>query len=307
MNIYRKIRFQIFSNDNPNTIFWNLLFLKHRLPYKFKNYLIKRFSNFFTRNIQYFGEFGYELIAVIPYAYWLYKRKKLNATKSVRDTKCLYFFSKNHTEIDIKRRFMDVYDFPLGDIHVAKLDTSQWFPPPYKKEYKNKEFIWEKPICVICNKYTSEWGGSPVNFLSVKVLSYIFKLLKNRYQIIYNRPISKNIVIDEQKELLLNDIQIIKKKFPKIILMHELAGKNNHLTYNELQMMIYANSDHFISVQGGSSVFVSYFKGKNIIFAKKGGEIRNYSYNWYNKISGSQIFHADNYIDLIKTIKKEFL
>lgn len=72
-------------------------------------------------------------------------------------------------------------------------------------------------------------------------------------------------------------------------------------------MMIYANCDNFISVQGGSSVFTSYFGGKNIIFAKKGGELKHNSYNGYNKFSGSQIFHVDNYFNLIEVTKKEFL
>jgi len=307
MSILKKIKFQLFILNNPYTIQWKMLYPWRNLNLKLKNYLIQTFGYLFSRNIQFFGEFGYELIGVIPYAYWLHKRNKLNATKSSIDSKCLYYFSNNHLEINIKRKTVTLSDFPWGDIHIAQINTSQWRPPPYKSEYINKKFVWEKPICVICNKYTSEWEGPPINFLSIEVLSTLFKLLKERYQIIYNRPTSKNIISDDQKEFFFNDLEYIKKKFPKIITIQELVDNNNDLTFNQLQMMIYANCDNFISVQGGSSVLTSYFGGKNIIFAKKGGELKHNSYNWYNQFSGSQIFHVDNYFSLIEVAKKEFL
>ena len=212
-SIYKKIKYQIFSQYHPDTIQWKILFPWRNS--KLKNYLIRTFGYYFNRNIQFFGEFGYELIGVIPYAYWLHKRNKLNATKSFMDTKCLYYFSKNHLEINIKRKFMPLNEFPLGAIHIAQIDTSQWHPPPYKSKYKNKKFIWEKPICVICNKYTSEWEGRPINFLSIDVMSSLFKLLKERYQIIYNRPTSKSIISDDQKDFFLNDIEFIKKNSQK--------------------------------------------------------------------------------------------
>ncbi|MFX1308515.1 MAG: hypothetical protein ACFE9M_01740 [Promethearchaeota archaeon] len=278
------------------------------LPLSIKRFVIETIGYFFKRDIKFFGEFGTELIAVIPYAYWLFKRNKLNTTKSTMDTKCLYYFSKSHSELNINRSVKRVENFPVGNIHVSKLHTSQWFPPPYKKVYANNRFIWKKPTCIICNKYTDEWRKKPINFFSIEVLTKIFNLLKNKYQIVYNRPTSTDLPSsDHQKHHFLGDMNLIKNKYPEIITIQELADKNKNISFNQLQMEIYANCKNFISVQGGSSILTSYFGGKNIIFAKKGGEVRSKSYNWYYKFSGSQIFHIDNYNDLLNIIQKEFL
>ena len=40
----------------------------------------------------YDGEFGYELISVLPFAYWLYKNNKLSKTIGATDTKLFYYF-----------------------------------------------------------------------------------------------------------------------------------------------------------------------------------------------------------------------
>ena len=51
-----------------------------------------------SRQTQYFGEFGFELLAVVPYAYWLHRQGFLERTVGGLDTRCLYYFSKNHEE-----------------------------------------------------------------------------------------------------------------------------------------------------------------------------------------------------------------
>ncbi|MEJ2250833.1 MAG: hypothetical protein P8Y97_14420 [Candidatus Lokiarchaeota archaeon] len=277
-NLFKKVRQEIFIKYNPKTLLWKLTFLWRNFPPILKSKLIKQFGYLYSRNVQYFGEFGYELLAVIPYAYWLKQRDILNSTLSVEDTKCLYYFSKSHFETKIKRRTMGISDFPLTSIHTSNLDTYQWYPPPYKKVYKNKIFRWNKPICIICNKYTSEWGG-----------------------------VSKDIPDDDQIHLSFDDFTIIKNHFSNIITIQDLVKKHNNLTFNELQLKLYSNCNNFISVQGGSSVLASYFGGKNIIFAKKGGEVNNNSYSWFHKLSGAKIFHENDNFKLIETIKNEFL
>lgn len=259
-------------------------------------------------SVDYFGEFGFELINVIPYAYWLHLHRRLKETKSTTDTKCLYYFSTNHIEINIKRSFIPPAYFPLSAISLTTLDTSKWVPPEYKKQYKNNRFIWNKPSCVICNKFNIEWDRPPMNFISPEVLKVIFSLLKNKYQIIYNRPLNKDIVEDHSPELPFDDFKLIREEFPEVITMQDIAKDNPDLTFNTLQLMVFANSDHFVSVQGGSAGLASYFSGKNIIYAAWGPELKAGSYtNWYDKLSGAKIFHADNYKTLVYKVKEEFL
>ena len=44
-------------------------------------------------------EFGYELIATLPFCYKLHRNGLLKKTVSGFDTKCFYFFSPSHDEI----------------------------------------------------------------------------------------------------------------------------------------------------------------------------------------------------------------
>ena len=58
-----------------------------------------------SRQTKYFGEFGFELLAVVPYAYWLYRQGRLERTIGGVDTRCLYYFSENHEERPVKRHY----------------------------------------------------------------------------------------------------------------------------------------------------------------------------------------------------------
>jgi hypothetical protein len=248
--------------------------------------------------IDFQGEFGYELISAVPYAYYLHLNNKLTRTISCLDTKSLYYFS-NHEERYDKRISGGVLQFPICNIHKSELDKSQWNPPPYKDKFKNNIFIYDKPICVISNKYTMEWEHDPVNFLNIETIKSIIEKLKDKYQIIYNRP--ENIVFDDIDLLFFNDKEEIKK-IDGVILIENIMKEHNY-TINELQMMIFANCDKFISVQGGNSILSSYFGGENHIYAVKGGEIDCNSFNnWYHEFSGCKVYVYNDYEKLIESL-----
>ena len=48
--------------------------------------------------VKFFGEFGFEIDGVIPYAYYLHTRGMLHRTISVPGMKPFYYFSRNHIE-----------------------------------------------------------------------------------------------------------------------------------------------------------------------------------------------------------------
>lgn len=249
-------------------------------------------------DLNYQGEFGYELAGVIPYAYHLYINNKLGRTTSSKDTKCLYYFSKDHQEVYLNRVSGDLREFPMRTLHREKLDKSQWVPPPYKEIYKNNIFLFDKPICVISNKYNFEWNENPVNFLSIETIISIINKLKDKYQIIYNRP--ENIIVDDAELIEFNDKEEIKK-IEGVILIEDLLKEYNY-NINELQLMVFANTNKFISVQGGNSILSSYFGGENHIYAVKGGELESGSFKWYNEFSGCKICIYNDYKKLIESI-----
>lgn len=259
-------------------------------------------------NVDFCGEFGSELQLVIPYAYYLHQKNLLKQTISSSMTKELYFFSENHIE-KYTKRICTQCATPNKTPHVKELNYDEYIPPPYKSIYKNKYFVYDKPLLIIHNKYNQEWGGPPVNFIDINTLDKIFNLLIKKYTIIYLRPKSKNIVSDNSKIYDLNEKNVLDSY--GVINGNELykdtKEKYNINNFNHFQLLIHANCNKFISIQGGNCVLASYFGGTNIIYAKNGMELKCDSYNGhYKKYSNCNILYSRNYQDFIQLIKKNF-
>ena len=107
----------------------------------------------------------------------------------------------------------------------------------------------------------------------------IFNELKDDYQIIYSRITGTEVIKDHRELIDLNEHQGIKEKFPEVITMQELAQTNPDLSFNRLQVLIFANAQKYITTQGGYSILGSFFGGTNIIFAEQGQELSHQSYS----------------------------
>jgi len=101
----------------------------------------------------------------------------------------------------------------------------------------------------------------------------------------------------------MGDYDFIKEKHPYVKIIHNLAkGKS----FNETQLKVFANCEHFITMNGGYSILAAYFGGKNIIYTKTTKEIRdceNSFIRWYPKLGGQDIRVTRNYKNLLNTIK----
>jgi hypothetical protein len=243
-------------------------------------------------------EFGYELVSVIPYAYFLSKSGDLIKTTSGKDTTCLYYFSPDHVEVGAKRSWnnMRLLDVPNKNIHVPTLDTKKWIPPPYKIIYESS---WKTLTfdLVVSNKYCTEWGREPVNYLDLPTLDRIFSSGK---RILYNRLIDP--ALEDHAEIREFKDHELASSYDNVTTIQKVM-KDTGYRYNECQLRAYANCDRFISVQGGNSIMCSYFGGRNIIYAVRGSELHVKSYeNWYNKLSGAKIIVVNSYNDLLKSV-----
>jgi len=273
---------------------------------------------FLSRGTRCFGEFAFELLTVVPYAYWLHRNGLLELTQSCADTKCLYYFPPRHEEFTYPRSYIPVSEYPSAgrspvrfDAHhfPEHLDTGSWEPPPYKTTVRNEIFRWSKELCVICNKYSFEpslESGQPVNFIDVPGLMKLFGMLCERFQVVYVRPRPSDIVGDHQPINDLGEFAEIQARFPDVLTIQQVHAEHPKLSFNELQMKLFANCERFISVLGGSSYLASYFGGKNIVYAREGWEVSCNAYdNWFHLFSGAAIHHARTSDELFDLARRE--
>jgi hypothetical protein len=255
------------------------------------------------------GEFGVELAVIIPHIKWLSDNQMLGNISIYEKMEPFYYFAKNFKVKQNKKRAPQIMSIPNGQYHLKQLNLSQYSPPPYKQIYKNNIFTYNKPILVICNKHTTEWGKPPINFIDIETLINLIEKFYNKYEIFYNNPFC-HIVDDNSAYIPLNEIPIIRDKFPNVHIMQNeftLLKDQVNSNFNMYQLMVYSNCSNFISVQGGSAVFCSYFGGKNLILAKRGDELKVNSYNnWFSKLSNCCIFVNSSYNELISCASNQF-
>ena len=263
--------------------------------------------------IDYHGEFDQELRYVLPFAYWHHLNGTLKQTISCTNTKVFYFFSSHHLETYDKRVWRaayNYYDVP-NVTHSPTFDFSKWARVPLKKYYKNDVFVFDKPLLIIANKYNVEWDQPPINFLDIPALDRIISTYKSKYQIIYNRPLSDQIVLDNSEIMDLNEYDWLRKNHPDVVLMHDLYEQHQDqvTNFNHLQLRVYANADRFISMHGGTATLASYFGGINIILSHPSGGIEHH-FNEYETIfpalSNATILHAKNTADIFAHLARHY-
>ena len=259
-------------------------------------------------------EFGYELISALPHEYSLFEQGKLTKTISGFDTKCLYYFSPEHVENKDKRSFYNTpkaKNIPNIDIHKPYLVKKDWKVPPLKNHYQNERFKSKKEYVIICNRVNKEWNTKAINFFDIDTLRELFNILTPKYKVIYINIDGKKEYYDNAEPISIKDYDLINNEFKgKVINIHDLHKKNQDLSFNKLQLMLFANCSKFITMNGGHGILASYFGGENIIMSKFGvpqaKELKpevNSFYRWYNEFGDSRVLHVPNEKKLISKVK----
>src|SRR5690606_502980 len=136
--------------------------------------------------------------------------------------------------------------------HSISFSYKKWKRVPFKEHYRNNIFVYNKPILVIANKYNIEWNEAPLNFFDIETLDKIIKQYGSKYQIIYNRPLSNHISTDNSETLDLNEHSWLREHHPEVLLLDDIYTTHQEKVnnFNHLQLMVYANCEHFISSHG---------------------------------------------------------
>lgn len=243
-------------------------------------------------------EFGYELLSAVPYAYELYLRDELTGTISAPGSAPLYYFSPNHKISKEPRSFSNTITarekgLPYTKIHVDERPPLQF--PPYKEHFKNDTYKWSKPTLVIANRYNEEWGKPPINFFDVNMLDWLFKNLKKKYEIVYIAVDLPKELEDHNPYMPLNDREVAEKHNIKVF--QDIKGE----CWNTSLLQVFANCDHYITMNGGYSILASLFSGTNIVYSTRWGneqtkEIKRMSFDrWYPNHNNQRVTWVDSY------------
>jgi len=227
------------------------------------------------------------------------------------------------------------------------LDYSKWILPDYKNHYTNDKLKFKKPMIVIANQFNVEgdWRRSkswqPHRYFDIKCLYEMFEYLTGKgYSVLYKRPKNTEFVVDENEiRTLINhskenikleanvegigviDDYELTRYYDDVYLIDDIVDENSNYSYNEIQLMLFANAKGFISVSGGSGILTCYFRKPNILYCTIGRETSPHYWSknsYYQKISNNNAIPVinkyeeiyedgkHNYNDLFKQIKETF-
>jgi hypothetical protein len=181
-----------------------------------------------------------------------------------------------------------------------------------------------KKSVFVSNKFNLEHGQEPFGFFDIQCLYDMFSYLTScGYDVIYKRATNKEseFAIDENEINSIHqgyhditaDVEgigmISDRDLPhymdNVYLFDSLVQGDN---YNETQLKVMANCQHFISVCGGNSILSSYFGGTMISYVHKGKELRpNYfgENSYFRKLSNANVIPVYDVIGKVNTMTYE--
>lgn len=241
-------------------------------------------------------EFTYELVLGVPYAKWLHDNRKLGTVYTSKGMSPYYYFAhsvvEQYDERTINNDLSGVKGLPNNWLHHnamaifgrdysqlteeekiqanGVLDYSQWTPPDYATEFGRRYLyiskLFKKPIIIINNQYNIEKGLQPTRFYDIECLYTMIEMLKDKYQIVYNRPKNTEFVVDENEvqsrgmELVadvegigrMTDYDLIKRYPGEAFLFNELLDEENLSIENYNKNLGEREWDSWMSAVGSS-------------------------------------------------------
>jgi hypothetical protein len=258
-------------------------------------------------------EFGYELLSAVPYAYGLHLEGNLTGTISGAGSEPLYYFSPNHKINNEPRSWFNIDNARKGGLpytFIHKYERPKLTFPPYKEVYKNNKYKWKKPTLVIANRYNKEWGVAPINFFDLPTLHWLFTELKKTFEIVY-------IATDLPKDLQDNEVSLVLRDR----LLAKLHGVKvfqdiKRTCWNTSLLQVFANCEHYITMNGGYSILASFFTGTNIAYTRARAGVSSKEYKlkefdrWYPNHNNQRtigVYNEKQFKEKVKAIYIEKL
>tara|TARA_R110002020_G_scaffold21893_13_gene74261 strand:- start:5490 stop:6461 length:972 start_codon:yes stop_codon:yes gene_type:complete len=225
-------------------------------------------------------------------------------------------------------------DFMCEEKGCGILDYRKWKVPDFTKQYKNNRFLFNKPFIVVSNRYNWEHGTKPVGYFDIKCLYEIFNYLTEKgYLVIYKRPKNTEFPPDQNEMATLHNKEILSANvdgigeitdheltnyYEDVILFDDIVKENGDLTYNEVQLKLFANADKFVAMSGGSTLLLNLFKKPTITYLYNSSDLRENFWeskngnvnikNYYYMMNPNVIpFVDENCVDMKNAIYYRFL
>lgn len=237
------------------------------------------------RRLDFAGEFGAEINSFIPFVHFLHRSGRMagRVVTTYAGMRAFYFFLDDR-QIEFRdepRRYVPPALrpawLPNRDDHATIRSPFEVFPD-YRARFRSGMFAADRPLLVVHNKVTPEWGQAPVNMLPLDLLDRIFGMLGRWFRIVYLRPGMRGTPpgysVDHQPDLPFDDLAVLRGH-PDVVMFDELSEAfAPALSYNEVKLRLYADAHFHITVQGGNAHLLSLFKGGMVaVFHRAGQEI----------------------------------
>ena len=203
---------------------------------------------------------------------------------------CWIYGNKNNAKL-----YKDTWEHWESFSKVEKgcgiLNYNKWEVPNFYEKYKNNKFIDKKPFIVVANRYNWEHGTPPVGYFNIKCLYEVFNYLTEKgYNIIYKRPKNTEFPLDQnelntiyhQEKLTANvdgvgviDDYELANFYDNVYLLDDIVSEHPDLTYNEVQLNLFANAKGFVAMSGGSTLLLNLFKKPTITYLYNESDLRD--------------------------------
>lgn len=221
------------------------------------------------------GEFGSEIVTFLPFIYNLHvnglmRNRNITTYPGMRP---YYYFLKskqiNHAVGD--RNFVSVENrwWPHSDERYRVKLEGEIYP-----NYQRKIRLQRKPLIFLQNKYCTEWGEEPINYIPLPVLEEIFEYTKDSHMIVYSRQglafhqDNLGIGLDHNTEFKFQD-EAICDRYQHVKILEQTR---NLRSYNSKKLHQINKASLLIGVQGGSTYPWAYFNKRALILHRRGNE-----------------------------------
>lgn len=237
---------------------------------------------------EYTGEYGIEISTFIPFIHYLKSTGQFQGKKVLTyDGMQPYYFFLDPSEVLVKTRVPRVWLppaarpswLPIELRDEDKLYEERSTPPPkflvpdYMKYYSQFNLQGSgKPLFIIQNKYTMEWGGVPISYVRKETLAKCLSHLCHHFQVIYIR--SNDLAHlpgyshdhNEAYNFDLEEKQMLRKEFQDVVLIEDLVEQFKDVySFNMLKSILLSNAAYVLTTLGGATFFSLAFPCKHIV------------------------------------------